>query len=103
MKKFKVELTLQAETEAEAAYLWIQQDSPSDAARWWNGLVNAILSLETFPNRCPLAPESEWFDQEIRQRLYGKRAGCFRILFTVRKEKVLVLHIRRSTMQFLEP
>jgi plasmid stabilization system protein ParE len=45
--------------DAEEAFLWIQQESPSKADEWYNGLVDAILSLENFPNRCLLAPESE--------------------------------------------
>jgi hypothetical protein len=33
----------------------------------------AVLSLPEFTERCPLAPEAEYFDEEIRQLLYGRR------------------------------
>ena len=42
---YAVEVTAQAGTEAEEAYLWILEHAPEAAARWWNGLEAAILSL----------------------------------------------------------
>ncbi len=67
---FRVEISPSALADAEEAFLWIQQESPAIADEWYNGLVDAILSLENFPNRCPLAPESEDIGREIRQLLY---------------------------------
>ena len=103
MKRYEVQITEQAESEADKAYIWIKEQSPDNASGWWNGLVDAILSLEELPERCPFAPESEWFDEEIRQLLYGKRTGCYRILYTIQERSVVVLHIRHAAMRFLEP
>ena len=61
MTRFRVVLTDQAAKEAEAAYLWILDRSPQGAARWWDGFEEAVLSLAMFPERCPLAPESDVF------------------------------------------
>jgi hypothetical protein len=67
--KYQVDITDQADAEAEEAHLWILERSPEGTSRWWNGLEAAILSLEEMPTRCPLAPENEEFEEEIRELL----------------------------------
>lgn len=100
---FQVELTEQAQQDAEEAYLWIAERDPDGAERWWDGIVDAVLSLEQMPLRCPLAPEDPYFEEEIRMLLYGRRRGQFRILFTVSGDRVLVLHIRRASRDLVQP
>ncbi len=100
--RYQVEVTDQAAAEAEEAYLWILDRSPSGASRWWNGLEAAILSLEEMPVRCPLAPEDEEFEEEIRELLYGTRQHRYRILFTIREQTVVVLHIRHGAREHLQ-
>ncbi len=74
-----------------------EQYSEEQATRWYNGLVDAVNSLENLPSRCPLAPEAEQIGKEIRQLLYGKRSAIYRILFAIeqeaRQEVVRVLRI----------
>jgi mRNA-degrading endonuclease RelE of RelBE toxin-antitoxin system len=65
--------------------------------------MEVINSLKTFPRRCPIAPENEFFSQEIRQLLYGKGKGTYRILFTIIDDVVSVLHIRHSSQEVLRP
>ncbi len=48
------------------------------------------------PARSSLAFENEYFDEEIRQLLYGKRGRLYRILFTIRDDEVYVLFVRHS-------
>jgi len=98
---FQIELTEQAEKEAEQAYLWIAERDPEGAGRWWQGLVEAVLSLEEMPLRCSIAPEDPYFEEEIRMLFYGRRRGQFRILFTIRGQQVQVLHIRRASRDVL--
>jgi hypothetical protein len=65
------------------------------------GVEAAILTLGRFPTRCGIAPESREFPEEIRQLLYGRRGGRYRILFVIRGNEVRVLHARhgaRKTM-----
>ncbi len=99
MMKYQVEVTEQASTEAEEAYLWIADIAPDTAARWFEGLVSKVNSLSTMPERCALAPESAAFHQKIRQLLYGR----YRILFTIEKDTVYVIHIRHSAQAHLKP
>ena len=73
-----------AEEEIEEAHVFIKQQSPLNAARWFNGLVDALITLEHSPERCALAPENDVFEPEIRQLIHSS----FRVLFTVREETV---------------
>jgi plasmid stabilization system protein ParE len=94
---FRVEISPSALADVEEAFLYIQQDFPLKAEEWYDGLVNAILSLEKFPNRCPLASESEEIGREIRQLLYSK----YRILFSVTGDVVQVLRVRHTARDWL--
>ena len=81
----------------------MEQRSPENAEKWFDGLIDAIESLHKSPKRCSLALENEVFLEEIRQLLYGKGRNTYRILFTVSEQVVDVLHIRHSARQLLEP
>lgn len=81
-----------AERELDQAYEWLVSETPQHAGEWHDGLVDAILSLENSPARCPLVPESR-STQKARQLLYGNKRPGDRIIFTIRGETVLVLHI----------
>ena len=56
----------------EAAYEWIAERAPLTAARWYNRLLQAIESLADYPARCSLAPEDEFFPEEIRKSREGE-------------------------------
>jgi plasmid stabilization system protein ParE len=94
--KYQIGYTSRAEADIHAAFEWIAVDSPQSAAKWRKGLIDAIETLQDFPLSGPLAPESMAFKAEIRQLLYGKEHGVYRILYTVRKQTVYILHIRHS-------
>ena len=96
---YEVRITQQAEAEAELTYQWIAKESPETAVAWFNGLVEAVESLETLPERCPLAPESSDVQRDIRQLIYGK----FRILYFIHDECVFVIHVRHGAQQQLAP
>lgn len=101
--KYEVVIVPSAEGELEAAYLWILTQAPEAAANWYNGVLDAIVTLETFPERCPLAPESRAFDHDIRQLIHGKRHHAYRILFDVTGRTVRILHIRHGAREHLTP
>jgi plasmid stabilization system protein ParE len=94
---YKIEITTTAEIEAKEAILWIKQRSPEAAEKFSKGLIKAVKSLQSNPLRCPLAPENDFFYEEIRQLVYAK----YRILFTVEGKTVYVLHIRHGSQAFL--
>jgi len=89
-------------------FLWLKAESETLANEWFRGLVEAINSLKTFPNRCPIAPESRSFPIEIRQLLYGKARRQYRIIFgtsvdeKTSEDVVLVYRIRHASQSYLE-
>ena len=94
--KYRVLIEPPARDNIDEACLWIAERNPSAAVKWFNGLEQAIQTLEDFPHRFPLAGESKAFDVEIRQLVYGKRVGAYRVLFTIAEDAVHVLHVRHG-------
>ena len=70
---------------------------------WIESLENTLRSLETMPERCPLAPENgRWFeDLELRQLLFTEFPSTYRIIFTVIEGKVRILQVRHGARRFL--
>jgi plasmid stabilization system protein ParE len=94
---FSVEISAQAESDADAILEWLlSQHAGETGVRWFLALDDAIASLATFPERCPLAPEDARFPFEVRQLLYGRKPHLYRILFALEGETVNVLHIRHG-------
>ncbi len=96
MTYFEVIILPSAEREIAEAYAWIADRDADAANRWYSGLSEIILSLETFPERCPHAPETEFLRHEIREIFHGRRQYKYRILFTVKGKKVHILHVRHG-------
>lgn len=96
MTRFKVIVLPSAERDIGEAYAWIADDDAGAATRWNNRLLEVIFSLDTFPQRCPLAPESEFLNREIREIFHGRRQYKYRILFTITENAVHVLHVRHG-------
>jgi plasmid stabilization system protein ParE len=95
-------ITERALREIDEALKWRAQRSITRAVRWYVELMASIRSLEENPERCPLAPESEWFPS-VRQRIHGKRRGTYRILFEIRGDTVYILRVRSGVQDLLGP
>jgi plasmid stabilization system protein ParE len=102
---YRIEITAQAQADAEAAYAWmVEHISPAFAAAWYQELFEQIETLAQHPKRCPLAAESDRFAEDIRELLYGKRRQHkYRILFTLRDDTVVILYVYHSARKELEP
>lgn len=95
--KFRVEVSAQAERDAEEILDWLLAEGAGETGiRWFHGLEDAIASPSTFPGSASIAPESARFSFEVRQLLYGRKPHVYRILFTIEGETVKVLHIRHG-------
>jgi plasmid stabilization system protein ParE len=103
MKKFRVIIEVAARKDIEAHYLYLKRRSSSAAVRWFNGISDKIQELETLPNLNGIAPESDAFPLTIRHALYGRRPHRYRILFTVVRDRVHVLHVRHGAQNVLPP
>lgn len=89
---YRVEITERALRDLSLLYTQINAASSMQAARWFNRLENAILSLEQFPMRGTRTPE----DARLRQLLHGRKSYVYRVIYEIneRKATVYVLHIR---------
>ena len=96
MKRHQVIILPAAEYDIGEAYEWIAAQDAEAAVRWYNRLLVVIFSLDIFPERAPLAPESKSFSREIREVFHGRRQHKYRILFTVTADKVHILHVRHG-------
>jgi len=94
MKRWNVIVEIPAQQGIAEAYGWLAERDPEAADRWFNSIYDTIGSLELFPERCALAPESKFFNREIRETFHGRRQHKYRILFTVTEDEVHILHVR---------
>jgi plasmid stabilization system protein ParE len=95
---YRVEIAKSAEAQLEDLYLWVIERAPSQGISWFNGLEQAILSLDQHPERCPIAPESFDPGHPIRVLHYGRSPHVYRVFFTVNDSAniVRVVHVRRG-------
>jgi plasmid stabilization system protein ParE len=90
---YRVDISIPALQDAENAFLWIRDFDLESAKNWYEGLLETIFSLEEFPARCSIAPESILFGRDIRQLIYGKGRQSYRIFFEViETEKVVRIY-----------
>ena len=94
MKKYKVILHSDAETDISSAFEWGRRAWGEENARAWVRRIYLKLRerLTATPLRCPVSPESEELGIPIRQLIDGR----YRILFVVEKKTVTVLHVKGS-------
>ena len=92
MKRYVVVVELSAQENMRASYEWgCRVWGKKEAQRWVRELRTAITKqLSLVPKGCPLAPENDEFSEEIRQLIVDR----YRVLFTIRKRNVHVLHVR---------
>ena len=101
---FRVEISAQAERDAESILEWLLAEHAGRAGMdWFLALDDAFASLAEFPERCPVAPESARFPFEVRQLLYGRKPHLYRIMFTIEADTVHVLHIRHGRRKAVVP
>lgn len=93
----KVDLSNRAKRDIEEAFTYIQADSPGNAVRWRRRLEEKLRLLKAMPETFGFAPENQDAECEVRQLLFG----WYRILYTLRPNRVFILAIRHGARQFL--
>jgi toxin ParE1/3/4 len=78
----------------EAIYEFIHAEASERAFVWFNDLAREIYSLERFPERGEVIPESK----KLRHLLFGEKPSTYRIIYArdKRHHVVSVLHIRHG-------
>jgi plasmid stabilization system protein ParE len=78
--------------DVEEIRLRIASDSPRRAERWAESIACVMAALSRFPRRYPLAPEAREIGREVRHAIHG----AYRILFAIKGDVVVVLHVRHG-------
>lgn len=94
---YRVDIAPEAAKEIEDIYLYIAQDAPGSAARWYFAIHDSIQTLSESPNRCPVAFESRFYSYEIRNLIFGR----YRVLFRVKEaeQRVQILHVKHGARE----
>jgi plasmid stabilization system protein ParE len=94
---YRVRLTLKAEQDVSDVLAWFREQSAIEAgSKWFARLMAQVDKLETMPERCGLAAESEDLGLEIRELHLGQRRGKYRLLFEIRGQVVYILRVWHS-------
>ena len=94
---YRVIITPNAEHDLRDAYNYIRERAPDAATRRVRGIRKQIKTLSRFPERCPLSPESDYFQVPVRESFCGSGPrGTYRILFVLGRE-VSVVHVRHGS------
>jgi toxin ParE1/3/4 len=101
---YRVELAYRAVRDLEILYMEKNAAESQAAARWYNGLEEAVYTLGTHPHRCPVAPEARKAKRKLFHLLYGKKPHIYRVIYEVdeRQKTVWVLTIRHGARQKLK-
>jgi plasmid stabilization system protein ParE len=101
---YLVEFAARASRDLEILYIEKKAAESHAAARWYNGLEEAVSALASFPKRCPVAPEARKTKRKLRNLLYGKKPHIYRVIYEVdeARQAVWVLHIRHGARRKLK-
>jgi toxin ParE1/3/4 len=102
---YLVEFAARAARDLEILYLETNAAESHAAARWYNGLEQAVYALASYPYRCPVAPEARRAKRKLRHLLYGKKPHVYRVIYEVDEGRpvVWVLTIRHGAQRKLKP
>lgn len=89
MQKFRVEITETAQSDVQEIFQYIAVDNQKAAINLIEEIERQIDSLEKFPARCPIIPESFELGVEYRHIIYGH----YRTIFRVEASKVIILRV----------
>lgn len=94
---FRVDLTDTAEADVDSVLAWfVEQKATEAGGRWFSQLMSKLRTLESRPERCPVASESDELGLEVRELLFGRRRHKYRILFRMTTNVVVILRIRHA-------
>ena len=93
---YRVVIETRAIRDIDEATGWIASKADDGAERWFNAIEAEINALSRFLERCPRAREDGLFKYELRQLVFGRRHGRYRLIFTICEDAVHVLHVRHG-------
>ena len=99
--KYQVQFSPTARQEILEAFDYIRTDrqAPINAARWLDGMIQAINDLTHYPEGCALARENDEFKEDLRQLVYKSH----RVIFDVAGDTVRIHRVVHTARRNLEP
>jgi plasmid stabilization system protein ParE len=94
--KYTTIISPEALADIERAYQWLLEQTPQHAPIWHDELIDALVSLEENPLRCPRSHLDEETNEEYRKLLFGNKRHAYRILFVLRGPNVWIGEIKHS-------
>lgn len=89
MKKYNVILLPSVYHDLKDSHSWgVKQWGVKQANQWLKEVKKSAMSLSILPERYPLAPENDQFEEEIRQLVLGR----YRLLCSIEENTVYILH-----------
>ena len=89
MQKYRVEITKVAESDIREIFQYIASDNKTAAMKLVSEIAWQIDSLEQFPLRCPVIPESQELGREYRHIIYGN----YRTIFRINGPRVIIMRV----------
>ena len=78
-RKFKINLTRNAQNDLEHIFFYIAADNINNAKKFILELEEKIYTLETSPERCPYIPENIFFGTNYRHLINNKYRAIYKI------------------------
>jgi len=88
-KKYKVNISFNAQKDLEHIFFYIAQDSINNAKNFILELENKIYSLYAMPERFPLIPENVFFDTNYRHIIHKK----YRVIYKISGNSIYILRV----------
>jgi plasmid stabilization system protein ParE len=98
---YRVRITESALHDVEGYLRYIEDvnQAPEAAEEWLRGLIDEIRSLGDHPRRCPVIPEADQLEEELRHHIYHSHRIIFRV--DVRDRQVIVLRVYHGSRRKL--
>ena len=90
MQSYNIDLPHSVRDIIREQALFIALDKPQAAFDWYDDIFEKLETLGSFPERCPKAPESQYFEFEVRHLIIGN----YRILFRIIGDTVAILDFK---------
>ncbi|MFC1757902.1 type II toxin-antitoxin system RelE/ParE family toxin [Planctomycetota bacterium] len=91
-----IQITEPAKADIQHAFTWWAENHSIDqATAWYDKIYEALETLRTMPERCPVVPEIGLSETGIRQLLFGiGNRPTHRIIFAIGENTITVLRVR---------
>jgi len=104
MTLYRLNLSRQAERDADVIHDWLAKRSAQGAAKWFTAFSEVLHSIVEDPHRHQQAPEASNVGADVRNALFKTRRGhTYRALYVIHGDTVHVIAIRGFGQDLANP